>query len=97
MCPYHNIFILQKFVTLVAYVIFFNNITSLITISVNIRMVTSENTPALTSTQLAKSLSIVLKLYSQGGFVTQTIFMDIDFEKVKDLLTYVAVNKSTAE
>ena len=58
-----------------SYVMFNSNIPLLIIISHNIRVVTFDHT----AKQLAKSLSRILKLYSRGGFVEQTIIINEKF------------------
>ena len=47
-------------------------------------------------TQLALNLKKVLELYSLGGFYVQTILMDMEFDKVKDIIPMVNINISAA-
>ena len=42
------------------------------------------------------NLTKVLQLYSQGGFHVQTILMDMEFDKIKDLIPMINVNISAA-
>ena len=44
--------------------------------------------------QLAFNLTKVLQLYSQGGFHVQTVLMDMEFDKIKDLIPMINVNIS---
>ena len=52
--------------------------------------------PSRTAKQLSKSLKKILQLYARGGFIIRVIFMDMEFEKVKDELGLVDVNTTAA-
>ena len=68
----------------------------MITFSQNIRLVTTEHVPTRTARQLAKSLMKVVKLYARGGFVVRLVLMDMEFDKIKDLVGLVEVNTTAA-
>ena len=46
--------------------------------------------------RLAHTLEQVLKVYTRGGFVVQTMMMDMEFEKLVDLLPDVTINTTAA-
>ncbi len=39
----------------------------------------------------------MIKVYTRGGFVVQTMMMDMKFEKLVDLLPNVTINTTTAQ
>ncbi len=39
----------------------------------------------------------MLKVYTKGGFAVQTMMMDMEFEKLVDLLPNVAINTTAAQ
>ena len=53
---------------------------------------TVEHTPSQTSDQLSKSLIKVIKLHGRVGFIIHMILVDMEFEKVAELLGNVEVN-----
>ena len=57
---------------------------------------TVEHIPSLTPDQLSKSLNKVIKLYGRGGFIIRVILMDMEFEKVAELLGNIEVKISAA-
>ena len=79
-----------------ADLMFVNGIPFMITFSQNIRLVTTEHVPTRTARQLAKSLMKVVKLYARGGFVVRLVLMDMEFDKIKDLVGLVEVNTTAA-
>ncbi len=46
--------------------------------------------------RLAITLEQVLKVYARGGFAVQTMMMDMEFEKLVDLLPNVEINTTAA-
>ncbi|KAL7525935.1 hypothetical protein ACHAWF_001573 [Thalassiosira exigua] len=88
---------MHKSVTLVADVMFVNNVPMLVTLSRGIKFRTTEHVPRRTAKQLSKSLKRVIRLYNRGGFAVQTILMDMEFDKVTPYLEGdVVVNTSAA-
>ena len=87
---------LNKFVTLTADVIFVCGLPFLITFSRNIKMTTAEFTPNRTAGRLAKSIKKIVKLYARGGFIVNLALMDIEFEKISDLVGFLEVNTMAA-
>ena len=84
-------------VTLVANMIFVNNIAFLVTLSRGIKFVTAERVKSRTAKQLAKSIKRVMQLYSHGGMIVQTVLMDMEFDKTVDELSdRILVNTSAA-
>jgi hypothetical protein len=87
---------LHKYVTLVADVMFVNGLPFLVTSSRGISLVTIEHLPSRTAKRLAHNLKRVLMIYGSAGFVVQTAMMDIEFDKLKELLPNVALNTTAA-
>ena len=71
----------HEFVTLMADVIFVNNLAFMITFRRGIGLLTMEFTPMHMAKQLAHKLIKVIQLYSQAGFIVQTILIDMEFDK----------------
>ncbi len=88
---------LHKYMTIVADVMFVNGLPFLVTSSRGISLVTIEFLPSRTAKQLANSIERVLRIYGRSGFVVQTSMMDMKFEKLKDLLTNVALNTTATQ
>ena len=57
---------------------------------------TAEYPPRRTARQLANSLRKVMLLYTRGGFLVRHAFMDMEFEKAKELVPLVKVNTTAA-
>jgi hypothetical protein len=87
---------LHKYVTLVADVMFVNGLPSLVMSSRGISLVTIEHLPLCTANCLVHTLEQVFRIYGLAGFVVQTTMMDMEFNKLKDLLTHVALNTTAA-
>ncbi len=87
---------MHKYVTLVADVMFVNGLPFLVTSSRGISLVTIEYLPSRTAKLLALTLERVIKVYTRGGFVVQTMMMDMEFEKLVDLLPNVTINTTAA-
>ena len=83
--------------TLVADVMFVNNIAFLVTLSRGVKFVTAEHVKSRTAKQLAKSIKRVMQLYGRAGMVVQTVLMDMEFDKTIDELSdRTVVNTSAA-
>ena len=73
--------------------IFVNNMQFLITMSCGIKIVNVQYILILTAKQLSKKLKIIMKLYSRGSNIVQTILMDMEFDSIKDeLMVKIVVN-----
>ena len=46
--------------------------------------------------QLAKSIKKIVKLYARDGFTVNLCLMDMEFDKIKDLLGFLEVNTTAA-
>jgi hypothetical protein len=92
LCDYY---VLHKFVTLTADLMFVSGIPFLVTLSRGIRLYTAEYMPTRTVDQLGSSLKKVLSLYQRGGFIVRVILMDMEFESLSDELELVQVNTTT--
>ena len=75
---------MHKYATLVVDVLFVNNIPFLITISRGIKFVTVEHIPISMAKQLSKNLKIIMKFYSRGSTIVQTILMDTELYSTND-------------
>ena len=88
----------QKFVTLVADVMFVNGAPFLITVSRCTNFVTVEDIPTPTAKQLSKYLKYVYKIYYISSMIVKTVFMDMDFDKtIEDPMINIVVNNSAAK
>ena len=87
---------MHKYVTLVADMIFVNGLPFLVNSSRGISLVTIEYLPSRTAKRLALTLERVIKVYIRGGFIVQTMMMDMEFEKLVDLLPNVTINTTAA-
>ena len=59
-------------------------------------MTTVEYMPTRKASQLAKSIKKIVKLYDRGGFTVNLCLMDMEFEKIKDLVGFLEVNTTAA-
>ncbi len=78
--------------TLVADLMFVNGLPFLVTSLWGISLVTIKHLPSHTAKHLVHTLKQVFWIYGLAGFVVQTTMMDMEFDKLKDLLTHVALN-----
>jgi hypothetical protein len=83
-------------VTLVADVMFVNELPFLVTSSWGISLVTIKHLPSQTAKCLVHTLEQVFRIYGLAGFVVQTTMMDMEFGKLKNLLAHVALNTTAA-
>ena len=82
---------LNKFVMIAADMMFVSGMPFFGTYSRKIKFLTVEYLPQRTAKQLANALRKVVFLYARGGFVVRHAMMDMEFEKVKDLVPLVEV------
>ena len=89
---------LYWFLSLVADVMFVNNIPFFITMSCGIKFVTVEYLRTRTAKELSKNLKRVMKLYGRGSMIVQNILMDMEFDSTKDeLMGKTVVDTSAAK
>jgi hypothetical protein len=88
---------LNKFVTIVADVMFVNGLPFLVTLLRGISLVTIEYIPSRTAKGLANSMERVIRIYGKAGFIVQTSMMNMEFKKLRDLLPNVAPNTTAAQ
>jgi len=88
---------MHKYVTLVADVVFVNGLPFLVILSRGISLVTIEYLPSQTAKRLALTLERMMKVYTRGSSVVQTMMMDMEFEKLADLLPNVIINTTAAQ
>ena len=55
-----------------------------------------EHTPSRTAKQLGSSITKVVNLYARGGFVTNTVLMDQEFDKIVDEVPKLEINTTIA-
>ena len=89
-------YLLNRFLTLAADVMFVNSIPFFVTFYIQIRLITVKYVPTRTVVQLAKYLMNTVKLYARGGFVIRLILMDMEIETIKDKVGLVEVNTTAA-
>ena len=87
---------LNKFVTLMADVMFVCGFPFLVTYSRSIKYTTAEFIPTCTAGQVAKCLMNFFNGYTRGGFVVNLMLMDMEFGKIKDVLPMVEVKTTAA-
>jgi hypothetical protein len=87
---------LHKFVTIVADIMFVNGLPILVTLSGGISLVTIKFLPSRIAKCLANSMERVIRIYGKAGFIVQTSMMDMEFEKLRDLLPNITLNTMAA-
>ncbi len=87
---------LHKYVTLVAYIMFMNGLLFLVTSSRGLSLVTIGYLPSRTTKCLVHTLQRVFRIYATAGFVVQIAMMDMEFEKLRDMLPNVMHNTTAA-
>ena len=87
---------LHKFVILTSDVMFVNLNLFMITSAKKIEFATVGHIPSQTDEQISKILNKVINLYGRGGFIIHVILMDLEFEKVANLMVNVEVKISAA-
>eukprot|EP00956_Cyclotella_meneghiniana_P046013 scaffold395332_cov149-Cyclotella_meneghiniana.AAC.1 len=73
----------NRFVTLVADVMFVGGLPFLISLSRRIRFVTVQYMPRRTAGELCNGLKAIVNLYKRAGFTCQAALMDNEFEPLK--------------
>ena len=79
-----------------ADVMFVNGLPIVVTSSRGISLITIQFLPSQTAKSLANSIMQVLQIYGRAGFVVQTSLMDMEFEKLKDLIPQLTINTMAA-
>jgi hypothetical protein len=91
-----NVVQLHKYVTLEADVMFVNGLPFLVTSSRVLSLVTIEYLPSRTTKRLVHTLQRVFGIYGTAGFVVQVVMMNMEFEKMRDMLPNVTLNTTAA-
>ena len=68
----------------------------MITSARKIKFITIEHIRSRTYDQILKTLNKMINLYGRGGFIIHVILMDLEFEKVANLMVNVEVKISAA-
>jgi hypothetical protein len=87
----------NKIITLAADVFFVNRIAFLLTMSRQIKFITTENVITHTAKSLSKHLQQAALVYSRAGFTVRTILMDGEFKKVKAELPMLVCNSTAVK
>ena len=82
-----DFYVIRKFVTLKADVMFVNGLPFLIALSRKIKNFTPKYIPTRTATHISSSINKIVKLYAINGFVVNIVMMDMEFEKLPPILT----------
>jgi hypothetical protein len=88
---------MHKYVTIVADVMFVNGLPFLVTSSGGISLITIEFLPSKTAKCLAGSVERVVRIHGKAGFIVQTSLMDMEFEKLENLLPGITLNTTAAQ
>ena len=87
---------MHKYISIVADVMFVNGLPFMVTSSRGISLVTIEFLPSRTILSLANSLRRVVTMYAKAGFVVQTAMMDMEFDKLKSVMSELVINTTAA-
>jgi hypothetical protein len=87
---------LHNYVTIVADVMSVNGLPFLVTFSRGISLITGKFLPSRTTKHMVSSVKGVLKIYGRAWFIVQTSMMDMEFEKLGDLLPGIVLNTTAA-
>ena len=87
---------LHKYLTLVADVMFVNGLSFLVTSLQGLSLVTIEHLPLRTAKRLVHTFERVFRMYATARFVIQTALMDMEFEKLRTIMSHVALNTMLA-
>jgi hypothetical protein len=87
---------LHKYVTLVSDVMFVNGLLFLVTSSRGLKLVTIEYLPSRMAKRLVHTLQRVFRIYRTARFVVQVSMMNMEFEKLRDMLPNVTLNTTVA-
>lgn len=88
---------LNRFVMLVADVMFVCGLPFLITLSRQVHFVTVQYMPSRSAREIKSGLMEVVKLYKRAGFIIQAALMDNEFEPLVKLLLDKLVVNTTAK
>ena len=89
---------LHKFVTIVADVMFTNNIPFLVTVYYSINVLTVGDVPTHTDKQLSEYFRRVMKIYHRVRMISHTVLVDTEFDKtINYLMDTVVINNSTSK
>lgn len=83
-------------VTLAADVMFVNGLPFFVTLSRDIKLITTEFLPSRTVPLLCNTLKKTLAIYKRGGFTVRTCLMDMEFDKMVNDMDEVIINTTTA-
>jgi len=75
---------------------FVNGLPFLVTSSRGISLVTIEYLKSRTAKRLDDTLERVIHIYIKAGFIVQTALIDMEFEKLRDMLPNVTLNTTAA-
>ncbi len=87
---------MHKYVMLVADVLFVKGLPFLVTSLRGISLITIEFVALRTAKHLAFTLEQVIRVYGVAGFIVQAALMDMEFEKLKDVLPNIMINTTAA-
>jgi hypothetical protein len=87
---------MRKYVTVVADVLFVNGLPFLVTSSRGISLIRIEFLSLQTAKRLALTLENVIRVYGGAGFIVQVALMDMEYEKLKDVLPNITINTRAA-
>ena len=65
--------------------------------AIKLKFVTVEHTLVHTAKSLVKHIKRVVQVYDRAGFTVRYVMMDGEFEKVKELLTNIVYNTTSAK
>ena len=83
---------INKKVTLAVDVMFVNSVPFLVSVSRTINLITIEHAPKCSATKLGELIHRIARVYARAGFSIQTVLMDNEFEKLKDLVPMLDLN-----
>ncbi len=87
---------LHKYVTLVADKLFVNGLPFLVTSYRGLSLVRIKYLPSRTAKHLVHTLQRVFRIYGTARFIVQVAVMDMEFEKLRDMLPNVTLNTTAA-
>ncbi len=87
---------MHKYVMIVADVMFVNGLPFLVTSSRGISLIMNEFLPSRTAKCLASSVEQVVRIYDKACFIVQTLIMDMEFEKLENMLPGITLNTTAA-
>jgi hypothetical protein len=87
---------MHKYVMIVADMMFVNGLPFLVTSLKGICLIRIEFLPSRTAKCLARSIKQVVRIYKKTDFIVQTSMMDMEFEKLANILTGIILNTMAA-